>query len=113
MKLKWFYFTPAADGFDVIIRDQGADNGDVISDLSVRGEDFKQFVNEVLASGLESVAEALVDEILEEEAVPIKGVPDETPPSSDSEWADEPKKPEPAKKAAKKSSKKAAKKKGE
>jgi len=57
MKHKWFYFTPAADGFDVIVRDVGADNGDVLAEGSLRGKDFKQFVDEILFEGLEALKE--------------------------------------------------------
>lgn len=48
----WFFFTPAADGFDIIVRDQGATNGPVIAEGGIRGKDFEKFANEVLFEGL-------------------------------------------------------------
>jgi len=52
MKLKWFFFTPQPNGVDIIVRDTGADNGDVLAEVSIRDEDFKKFVDEVLFAGL-------------------------------------------------------------
>ena len=52
MQHKWFFFTPAADGFDIIVRDTGAVNGEVLAEGSLRGKDFDKFVDEVLLDSL-------------------------------------------------------------
>ena len=50
MKIGWFFFTQASDGFDIIVRDQGADNGSVIATVSVIGTEFEKFAEEILVS---------------------------------------------------------------
>jgi hypothetical protein len=55
MQHKWFFFTPQSDGFDVIVRYTGAENGDVLAEASFRGKDFEKFVNEVVSQALDCI----------------------------------------------------------
>lgn len=65
MKHQWFFFTPAADGFDIIVRDTGADNGTILAEGSLRGENFKKFVDDVLFEGLKSLEPEEIEAIKE------------------------------------------------
>ena len=77
MKHKWFYFTPASDGFDIIVRDTGAENGAVLAEGGVRGEDFRKFVDEVLFEGLKGLREEAVDVMKEATSKDWAGEPPE------------------------------------
>ena len=72
IQIKWFFFYPAGDGFDIIVRDTGAENGTVLAEGSVRGEDFKKFIEEILPKPEKPEArqKAKVDEKKEDVAVP-------------------------------------------
>lgn len=88
MKLGWFWFTPAPDGFDLIVRDQGADNGEIVLDLGVRGEDFKKFVDEVLTEGLDSLKpkEEPLPEATAEDWADEEPVEEEEPKEEKKSW---------------------------
>jgi len=83
MKIGWFYFTPGgADGFDIIVRDVGADNGDVLVECSVRGETFEKFMKEVLPEDVDRLPEATSEDWAGEPDPPAV-VADDTPATED------------------------------
>jgi hypothetical protein len=56
MKVKWFWFTPAKDGFDIIVREKGAENGPVLAEVGVRGKQFEAFIDDILLQGAEEMS---------------------------------------------------------